>query len=130
VGLLVELLPAGPAFKDNLIKLWRPMIIKGVPSTINDNCYMYKDPAKVKIIGEVIQGMCECMENEMCLDPSDMEELDPTVQLWLYYFNSQHQLRIGNIDEALSYINKAIAHTPTVVELYTHKAKIMQFAGN
>jgi|TARA_B110000285_G_C14894091_1_gene499971 hypothetical protein len=54
VGLLVELLPAGPAFKDNLIKLWRPMIIKGVPSTINDNCYMYKDPAKVKIIGEVI----------------------------------------------------------------------------
>lgn len=27
-------------------------------------------------------------------------------------------------------INKAIAHTPTVIELYIHKAKIMQFAGN
>ena len=47
LGLLVELLPAGPAFKDYLIKLWRPMIIKGVPSTINDSSFMYKDPAKV-----------------------------------------------------------------------------------
>ena len=31
---------------------------------------------------------------------------------------------------SLSYCNKAIEHTPTVVDLYTHKAKIMQFAGN
>ena len=50
----MELLPAGDAFRDNLVKLWRPMIIKGVPSTINDSSFMYRDPAKVEIIGEVI----------------------------------------------------------------------------
>lgn len=43
---------------------------------------------------------------------------------------SQHNLRLGNIDEALSFINKAIEHTPTVVELYLVKAKIFQFGGN
>jgi peptide alpha-N-acetyltransferase len=37
---------------------------------------------------------------------------------------------MGNIEESLNYINKAIEHTPTVIELYIHKAKIMQFAGN
>lgn len=66
----------------------------------------------------------------MCLDAKDEEEQDPTVQLWLYYYYSQHLYRIGKIDESLEVINKAIAHTPTVMELYTHKAKIMQFAGN
>ena len=49
---------------------------------------MYKDPKKVQIIGEVIQGMCDSMEKDMCLHPNDEEEQDPTVQLWLYYFNS------------------------------------------
>jgi peptide alpha-N-acetyltransferase len=48
----------------------------------------------------------------------------------LYYYYSQHLYRIGKIDDSLEVINKAIAHTPTVMELYTHKAKIMQFAGN
>jgi hypothetical protein len=79
LGLLIELLPAGPIFKANLEKYWRPMIIKGVPSTINDSKFMYKDEAKIKIIGEVIEGMSTSMENDMCLDPSDEEEQDPTV---------------------------------------------------
>ena len=37
---------------------------------------------------------------------------------------------MGNVEEALTFINKGIEHTPTVLELYTQKAKIMQFAGN
>ena len=106
------------------------MIIKGVPSLINDMKKLYKDEGKSKILGEMLQKMCESMEKSRVLDSKDEEEQDPTVLLWLYYFNSQHQYLMGNVDEAFSYINKAIEHTPTVVELYTHKAKIMQFAGN
>lgn len=30
----------------------------------------------------------------------------------------------------MKYINKAIAHTPTVLELYLIKAKMLQFGGN
>ena len=74
--------------------------------------------------------MSECMENSMCLSPDDEEELDPTVQFWLYYFLSQHYLRLCQLDKALVYCNQAIEHTPTVIELYNHKAKIMQIAGN
>jgi len=39
-------------------------------------------------------------------------------------------LKIGNFDQALNLINEAIQHTPTVIELYSHKAKIMQKAGD
>jgi len=39
-------------------------------------------------------------------------------------------MKMGNFEAALTLVNQAIAHTPTVVELYTHKAKIFQRAGN
>ncbi len=39
-------------------------------------------------------------------------------------------MRIGNVEKAFEYINKAIAQSPETVELYTIKAKIYQFGGN
>jgi len=39
-------------------------------------------------------------------------------------------MKTGNFDTALNLVNEAIAHTPTVVDLYTLKAKIMQKSGN
>ncbi len=33
-------------------------------------------------------------------------------------------------DKALNFVNKAIEHTPTVIELYIHKAKIYQRLGD
>lgn len=50
--------------------------------------------------------------------------------MWLYSFLAQHNLRSANATEALRYIEKAISHTPTVVELYLIKGKILQFGGN
>jgi len=129
--LAIDMLSAGPLFKEKLEKFVRPLIIKGIPSLINDlKKTVYLDKGKSDILGEVLAKMCSSMEKDMCLDPKDEEEQDPTVMLWLYYYYSQHQYRLGNIDESLELINKAIAHTPTVIELYIHKAKIMQFAGN
>lgn len=70
------------------------------------------------------------MTKSSTLSADDESEQDPTVQLWLFYFRSQHATRLGNFELALSLVNEAIAHTPTVVDLYTLKAKIMQKAGN
>jgi len=42
--------------------------------------------------------MCDNMEKEMVLATDDEDEQDPTVQLWLYYFLSQHHLNLGNVD--------------------------------
>lgn len=58
------------------------------------------------------------------------EEQDPTVMLWLYYYSSQHFYFLRDYDRALSFINKAIEHTPTVIDLYIVKAKIYKRAGD
>ena len=127
---VLEMIKAGPVFKERLTAYVRPQVIKGVSSLVNELRSLYSDSEKTKILGEILNSMCQSMENEMVLHPDDEEEQDPTVQMWLYCFMSQHNLRLGNIDEALSFINKAIEHTPTVVELYLVKAKIFQFGGN
>ena len=103
----------------------RPLLIKGVLSLINGMKWVYKDAAKSTILGDLLNSMCQNMEKEMALSPEDEEEQDPTVQLWLYSFLAQHKLRLAKVDEALEYIEKAISHTPTVVELYLIKAKIL-----
>ena len=72
VRLLIDHIPAGEMFKQKFIKYARPMIIKGVPSMINDLKTMYGDEAKVKIIGETIKSMSECMEKSMCLEEKDV----------------------------------------------------------
>lgn len=70
------------------------------------------------------------MNKDMVLDTSDETEQDPTVQLWLYYFISHHYLFQRDLSKAFEYVNKAIEHTPTLLELYTLKGKIYEKAGN
>jgi N-alpha-acetyltransferase 15/16, NatA auxiliary subunit len=58
------------------------------------------------------------------------EEQDPTVILWLMYFLANHYYFVRDLDQALQYLNRAIEHTPTVIELYTLKAKVYKRAGD
>jgi len=60
----------------------------------------------------------------------DEEEQDPTVYLWLLYFTAQHYYFLKDLDTSLKYINQAIDHTPTVIELYIIKAKIYKRSGD
>jgi N-alpha-acetyltransferase 15/16, NatA auxiliary subunit len=127
---LIKILGSGDLFRTKLIAYMRPMLIKGVVSLINGMKWIYRDTTKSAILTEVLTSMCANMEKEMALFPEDEEEQDPTVQMWLYTFLAQHKLRLAKTEEALAHIEKAIAHTPTVVELYLIKAKILQFGGN
>eukprot|EP01120_Amphizonella_sp_Union-15-10_P007166 TRINITY_DN238_c0_g2_i3.p1 TRINITY_DN238_c0_g2~~TRINITY_DN238_c0_g2_i3.p1 ORF type:complete len:490 (-),score=108.09 TRINITY_DN238_c0_g2_i3:114-1583(-) len=45
-------------------------------------------------------------------------------------FLSQHYCQIGNTKKALEVINRAIKHTPTVIDLYLIKARIYKKAGD
>jgi len=69
--LAIELLDASPEWEEKLAQYMRPMIIKGVPSLINEMRSLYNDPAKTKMLGNVLLAMCKSMEAEMTLAPSD-----------------------------------------------------------
>ena len=49
--------------------------------------------------------------------------------LWAYYYLAQHYDYYENSETALKYINKAIEHTPTLIELFMCKAKILKHAS-
>lgn len=120
----------GENFADFLARYLRPLIIKGVPSVMMDLKEFYTCPEKMEQIESYLDKSIQSMEEEMTLVPGDDEEQDPTVQLWLYYFKAQHMLFSNRLLEALASVNKAIEHTPTLLELYTLKAKIYQKGGD
>jgi hypothetical protein len=95
VRIILKCAPAGsPVFKERLIQYLRPQIIKGVPSVINELKIFYREEKeKAAVLGAVLEEMSASMEADMCLSPDDEAELDPTVQLWLYLFLSQHYMR-------------------------------------
>jgi len=120
----------GDDFKTLLKQFIRPLLIKGVPSVIQAMKEFYADDAKIAIIQEVLFEFLASMDKQMTLDPTDKQEQDPTVYLWLVYFISYHFMFLRDNENALKFVNKGIEHTPTLIDLYTLKGKIMQQAGD
>lgn len=50
----------------------------------------------------------------------------PTAYVWTLYFLAQHYDKQRKTDLALQTIDKAIEHTPTLVELYMTKGRILK----
>ena len=44
--------------------------------------------------------------------------------LWTYYYLAQHYDHLKDSTRALNYINLAIEHTPTLIELFVTKGRI------
>ena len=54
----------------------------------------------------------------------------PSCLMWCLYFRSHVHLKSGNITAALDDINAAIDHTPTGLDLYMLKARILKTCGD
>lgn len=114
----------GEDFAAILKRYVRGLLVKGAPAIMQDLREFYEDAAKVKAIEDLLLGWLANMDKQMTLEEKDLEEQDPTVHLWLLYFVSNHYLWKRDSKQALVYINRAIAHTPTLLDLYTLKGKI------
>ena len=56
---------------------------------------------------------------------SESSQKEPaSALLWAYYYLAQHYDYLGNTEKALSYIDAAIEHTPTLIELFVTKGRI------
>lgn len=58
----------------------------------------------------------------MCVSGGDLEP--PTAVLWVYHFLAQHFDHLRDSKKAMEYIDKALEHTPTLIEAYMVKARI------
>jgi N-alpha-acetyltransferase 15/16, NatA auxiliary subunit len=68
------------------------MLIKGAPAVIQDLKELYTDRHKANEIEKVLLGFRDNMSRSSVLEPSDEEEQDPTVWVWLLYFLANHYL--------------------------------------
>ncbi|CAG8532341.1 12386_t:CDS:10, partial [Dentiscutata heterogama] len=106
---------------------------KGVPSLFVNLKKLYSDPQKEAIIERLVEGYLECLKNNGTFTQSknddDVKE-PPTAYLWTLYLFSQHYDNKRDTTKALTLIDEAIEHTPTLVELYMTKGRILKHGGN
>ncbi|KAL0078640.1 NMDA receptor-regulated protein 1-domain-containing protein [Phycomyces blakesleeanus] len=104
---------------------------KGVPSLFARLKKYYRDTEKKDTIEEIMLGLVRKLENSGSFDGNAKDSREPpTALLWSLYYIAQHYDFLGDREKALDYIQKAINHTPTIVELYMTQARILKHQGD
>ncbi|EGW31984.1 uncharacterized protein SPAPADRAFT_138897 [Spathaspora passalidarum NRRL Y-27907] len=98
-----------------------PQLLRGVPATFVNVKPLYLNPKKSQVIEEIVLDFYQ----------HDLPKLEnPTVAVWTEYFLAQHYLYKNDLDSADKHIDLALEHTPTLVELYIVKARIIKHRGD
>jgi N-alpha-acetyltransferase 15/16, NatA auxiliary subunit len=58
--------------------------------------------------------------------PGDGDVEDPSVLPWLCIYAAKHFDELGNLSKALEYLDIAQKHTPTVIDIYVTKARVLK----
>jgi tetratricopeptide (TPR) repeat protein len=129
----LEFLNNEEKFKELIDKYMRRALHKGVPPLFKEIKHLYKNERKLKIIEQLVLGYVESLLAHSKFnqnDATDQELESPTTLLWSYYYLAQHFDYLNETTKALEFINKAIQHTPTLVELYMVKGRIYKHCGD
>jgi len=121
---------SGPEFVKTVSKYISTALRKGVPPIFVDLRPLYSDPEKIEAIEKVVTGFMENLLSVGSFDADGNLKEPPTSLLWTYYYLAQHWDHKKDYCLALELINKAIDHTPTLIELFTLKGKIFKHAGD
>ncbi|GMM44680.1 peptide alpha-N-acetyltransferase complex A subunit [Pichia kluyveri] len=100
-------------FKSHLSNYLQDLFKRGVPSVFNNIKSLYNDSNKIPIILNIVKSFEEIEKN-------------PLILTWIKYFLSHHFDKINQFDLAIDYINQSIEITPTLIELYMFKARILK----
>jgi hypothetical protein len=116
-------------FKNRITEYAKPFLTNNVPSLFSNLKSLYKDTAKVQIIESVFLEFLDSLENNSQFVNATEKEA-PTTYLWTLLYLAYHYDKLGKLELALETINKAVKHTPTAIELYMCKARILKHSGN
>lgn len=120
VFLPLGFLPAShPEFQKRASLYILGQLKRGVPATFVNVKPLYKNKRKIVVIEKIVKDFFA----------NEVPGLNPTVFVWVSYFLSQHYLYLNKLDVAMEYIQQALNHSPTLVELYILKARITKHLG-
>ena len=126
----------GEEFKKLFCKYFYKNIKSNLPSFFNNIKFIYQYPqqkSKIALIESILTSNIAQIESSKSLTQEILElntdnsliNITP-IFIWVYYFSAQHFDILGNSEKALEYINKAIKLTPSVVEFYMVKSRILK----
>ncbi|BFZ58460.1 hypothetical protein PYCC9005_005522 [Savitreella phatthalungensis] len=112
----------------------RGRLQKGVPSTFVDVKALYTSEEKANTIEKLVLGYLAVLEHDQdaplqTLTPNGTKRDAPTAYLWTLYLLAQHYDYTRALPRALELIDRAISHTPTLVELHMGRARILKHLG-
>ncbi|KAB7503296.1 N-alpha-acetyltransferase 16, NatA auxiliary subunit, partial [Armadillidium nasatum] len=108
----------------------RAALQKGVPPLFTDIRGLYKYTEKVKIIEKLMIGYLKNLHETGYLSEKDRDFKEPASVLYGLMYLAQHYSYLGDTAEALKLLQLALDHTPTLIELYILKGKILKHAGD
>lgn len=119
----------GEDFEKKLTAYITPYIRKAIPSLFSELKHLYSEKWRVAVIEKILLSQAASLQSDGKFVGSEKSE-SPTCLLWAFMLLAQHFDKVGQLETAVEYINKAISHTPTLVELYLVKAKILKHQFN
>jgi peptide alpha-N-acetyltransferase len=130
---LIERMPlkyaSGELFQEFLSSYLISKLRKGIPSLFNSITDLLDSPEKRNTIKTVVETFYQNLTEFGAFFKGDKRE-NPSVFLWLTYFLAQFYDYVGDIEKALEIIEVAIEHSPTAVELWMFKARILKHSGD
>ncbi|XP_058055500.1 N-alpha-acetyltransferase 15, NatA auxiliary subunit [Anopheles bellator] len=125
----------GLVFRELVDEHLRRNLRKGVPPLFVNLRSLYKDKEKVQIIGSLVECYYQNLISCGYFSTADKENASVTKEpasalLWTMYYLAQHYDHLRESEKALDFINAAIEHTPTLIELFVTKGRIYKHAGD
>uniref|UniRef100_A0A182PEH1 N-alpha-acetyltransferase 15, NatA auxiliary subunit n=1 Tax=Anopheles epiroticus TaxID=199890 RepID=A0A182PEH1_9DIPT len=125
----------GDTFKTLVDEHLRRNLRKGVPPLFVNLRSLYRDAEKVKIIGKLVECYYQNLMSSGYFSAEDAANPDvrkepASALLWTMYYLAQHYDHLRESEKALDFINAAIEHTPTLIELFVTKGRIYKHAGD
>ncbi|KAI8869809.1 N-terminal acetyltransferase A, auxiliary subunit [Ramicandelaber brevisporus] len=115
---------SGAEFEQELESYLDKMIRRGAPSawsSVSD--IVYRTSSKTASTTRAIERIIGSLRSLSSDHP-------PTALPWALYFYAQHLSQLGRHEDALSTIDSALEHTPTLTDLLICKGRLLARAGN
>lgn len=124
----------GDAFQAVLDDYLRGGLRKGVPPLFVNVRSLHSQPDKAAIMAKLILQYYENLTRSGHFSREDADNNLPvepaSAVVWTLLFLAQHYDYKRDTEKALEYINAAIDHTPTLIELFIAKGRIYKHAGD
>lgn len=117
------------AFELTFAHYARAQLEKGVPSLWNTVKPLYSNSTKASALQEIALRWLKNLQTVSKFEAADQKTQPPSTELWLQLFIAQHFNKLLQHNTALEHIEAAIKHTPTCLDAYLFKARILKHAG-